>query len=171
MLGVLEGTTRLEETLKNPVRVLLAPLAAVLAATVASFLFDVGVSAARGWSPAPGYVGACAGLALGAALVLGGLLGFTRRPELALAAWVALNVVLGVVMYASSGWLSAAGFAAVTWAALLPNDRRRESPLSPGIGVFSQRPALHTSDVHGLPSSQSMASKQSTHTSLASSHC
>ena len=81
----------LQEAARSRMRATLAPLVAVLAATIVSFLFDLGVAVARGWSPGLGYLALCAGLALGAAVVLGGVLGWTRRTEIALAAWVALN--------------------------------------------------------------------------------
>ncbi|MDJ0849934.1 MAG: sulfatase [Myxococcota bacterium] len=116
-------------------RELWAPFVAVLAATLSSFLFDLGVAVARGWNPAPGYVAVCAALSIGAALVLGAGFAWSRRPELALATWLGLNVMIGAVLNVPPGWLAAAGFMLVTWAALLPNDRRRESPVGLGLGV------------------------------------
>jgi arylsulfatase A-like enzyme len=118
-----------------PVRAILTSLTAVLAATVVSFLFDVGVSLARGWSPGLGYTSVCAGFAVGGALVVGGTVGWTRRPELALAGWVALNAAVSALVYVPADWLSALSLAAVTWVALLPNDRRQTAPLSAGIAV------------------------------------
>ena len=77
----------------------LGPLKALLAATAGSFLFDLGVSLARGWTPTPDYVALCAALALGAAVLIGLLTAPTRRPEIALALWMGLNIQTATMLY------------------------------------------------------------------------
>lgn len=113
----------------------LGPLQALLTATAASFVFDLGISLARGWSPEGGYIALCAALSFGVAALLGLLTSPTRRPEIALSVWLGLNVYLSTLLYVIPDWRTVIGFTAVCWLCLLVNDRRRESPTSLGLAV------------------------------------
>ena len=113
----------------------LGPLKALLAATAGSFLFDLGVSLARGWTPTPDYVALCAALALGAALLIGLLTAPTRRPEIALALWMGLNIQTATMLYVTPSVTRSVSFAVLTWLCLRWDDRRRESPWSIGLST------------------------------------
>jgi arylsulfatase A-like enzyme len=111
------------------------PLMAVLVASLTSAAVDLGVAVGRGWSPPAVYVATCVALMLAAGGVVGGLLGWSGRAEIAVAGWAALNVPFGVYIYGPKSWAFGLAVGFVVWASLLPNDRLRESPLSPGIAV------------------------------------
>ena len=110
-------------------------LVAVLAAATTTLVFDLGISLARGWRPGLEYTLAVAGLSLGAALLVGGVLGLSGRPALALAAWVAVHAKAGLLVFLtrSAPWVVL--IALVTYGCLVVIHKARGRALLSGVAV------------------------------------